>query len=74
MDNVRAFDIPVDDMQRARRFYENIFGWQIIQFQAAGALSCSSQVPVDENDEPQILGAINGDCLRGHAWSERDFP
>jgi hypothetical protein len=26
MDSVRAFDIPVDDMERANRFYQSVFG------------------------------------------------
>ena len=36
MDNVRAFDIPVDDIQRAKRFYEKIFGWHIHPIPGSG--------------------------------------
>ena len=54
MDNVRAFDIPVDDMRRARRFYERIFGWKIHPIPGSGGdFHAAHTVPVDENDEPK---------------------
>lgn len=61
MDSVRAFDIPVDDMQRAKRFYERVFGWQISMIPgSSGNFHSAHTVPVDENDEPVVRGAING--------------
>jgi catechol 2,3-dioxygenase-like lactoylglutathione lyase family enzyme len=51
MDNVRAFDIPVDDIQRAKRFYEKIFGWQIHPIPGSGGdFHAAHTVPVNEND------------------------
>jgi predicted enzyme related to lactoylglutathione lyase len=65
MDNVRAFDIPVDDMQRAKRFYEKIFGWQIHPIPGSGGdFHAAHTIPVDENDEPQTRGAINGGLFK----------
>jgi predicted enzyme related to lactoylglutathione lyase len=65
VDNVRAFDIPVDDMQRAKRFYEKIFGWQIHPIPSSGGnFHAVHTVPVDENDEPQIRGAVNGGLFK----------
>ena len=61
MDHVRALDIPVDDMQRAKRFYERIFGWEIHPIPGSGgSFHAAHTVPVDENDEPKIPRAING--------------
>ena len=65
MDNVRAFDIPVDDMERAKRFYERIFGWDIHPIAGSGGdFHAAHTVTVDENDEPQIRGAINGGLFK----------
>jgi len=61
MDSVRAFDIPVDDVQRAKRFYERVFGWEIRPVPGSGGnFHAAYTVAVDENDEPKVPGAING--------------
>jgi predicted enzyme related to lactoylglutathione lyase len=36
MDNVRAFNLPVEDTQKARRFYERIFGLDIHPIPGSG--------------------------------------
>jgi hypothetical protein len=65
MDNVRAFNLPVDDMQRAKRFYEKIFGWDVHPIPGSGGdFHAAHTVPVDENDEPQVRGAINGGLFK----------
>jgi predicted enzyme related to lactoylglutathione lyase len=67
MDSVRAFDIPVDDMGRAKRFYERVFGWKIQAIPGSGGnFHAAYTAPVDEKDEPLVTGAINGGLfLRG---------
>jgi len=30
------FEIPVDDLERAKKFYQNIFGWQIVDTGSQG--------------------------------------
>jgi predicted enzyme related to lactoylglutathione lyase len=59
MDKVVHFHMPVDDMERARRFYMNIFGWD---FQGTGypEYQLATTVDTDENDIPKEPGAING--------------
>jgi len=59
MDKVVHFHIPVDDMERARRCYMNIFGWD---FQGTGypEYQLATTVDTDENDIPKEPGAING--------------
>lgn len=74
MDSVRAFDIPVDDMQRAKRFYENVFGWKIRPILGSGGnFHAAYTVPVDENDEPQALGAINGGLFQRGTYGLKEM-
>ena len=73
MDNVRAFDIPVDDMQRAKKFYEKIFGWEIHLIPGSGGnFHAAHTVPVDENDEPLTRGAINGGLFKRDTYGVRE--
>jgi len=61
MDKVQAFDIPVDNMERAKRFYEKVFGWEIAPVPGSGGnFHSATTVPVDEEGEPKVLGGING--------------
>ena len=30
--NIAHFDVPADDVERARRFYERVFGWRFEPF------------------------------------------
>lgn len=32
MPTIEHFEIPADDVERARRFYQDLFGWQIEKF------------------------------------------
>jgi len=36
MNRVYTFDLPVDDMERARKFYEEVFGWEIAPIPGSG--------------------------------------
>jgi len=61
MDRVKAFDIPVDDMKRAQRFYQEVFDWKITPIPGSGGNFHAAQtVPVDENGDPKAPGGING--------------
>ena len=52
------FHIPVDDMARAKRFYSEVFGWNI---EATGsAFQIMRTVPVDELGVPKEPGATYG--------------
>jgi predicted enzyme related to lactoylglutathione lyase len=74
MDSVRAFDVPVDDMQRAKRFYENVFGWEIRPITGSGGNFHSAYtVPVDEKDEPLVLGAINGGLFQRGTYGLKEM-
>ena len=65
MDRVQAFDIPADDMDRAKKFYQEVFGWKIDPVPGSGGnFHEAITVPVDENGEPKVIGGINGGFFR----------
>jgi hypothetical protein len=52
-------------MKRAKKFYEKVFGWEIHPIQGSGGdFHAAHTVPVDENDEPQVPGGINGGLFK----------
>jgi predicted enzyme related to lactoylglutathione lyase len=56
------FDIPTDDSERARRFYESAFGWQTTRLgPEMGDYVLAFTVETDEETRlPAKRGAING--------------
>jgi len=63
MNKVAHFEIPYDDQQRAQKFYQDVFGWQINQFADMDyymATTCKSDPKTMKPTEP---GAINGGLL-----------
>jgi len=64
MDKVVHFEIPADDVERAQKFYQDIFGWQI---QKAPMPEMEyyivTTVETDENRMPKEAGAINGGMM-----------
>ncbi len=67
MNKVSHFEIPFDNQQRAQKFYQDVFDWQINKFGDMDyytAMTCKS----DPNTMmPFEAGAINGGLLK------RDF-
>ncbi len=58
------FEIPTDDLERAKRFYGEIFGWQLNQMGPEfGNYVLASTVETDENQMPKESGAINGGLM-----------
>ena len=65
MDKVVAFDIPVDNIERAQKFYQDIFGWKISAVPSSGGnFHEATTVPVNEKGEPKVPGGINGGLFR----------
>ena len=62
MDKVVHFEIPVDDVARAKEFYGTIFEWDLQDADMGGGVSYTTlgTVPVDEQMMPKEPGAING--------------
>ena len=62
MDPVIHFEMPAGDIERARTFYENAFGWQTISLGAeAGDFVLALTTESDDKTRiPKTRGAING--------------
>ena len=59
MDKVVHFEIPYDDVERAKKFYSQVFGWKINSFPEM-KYEIVHTVEVDEKQMPKESGAING--------------
>lgn len=59
MDKVVHFEIPVADVERAKKFYRKVFDWQLEEYPGMRYTICRT-VPVDEKFMPKEIGAING--------------
>lgn len=65
MGKVTHFEIPADDVARAKQFYGSIFDWELQDYEMEGGTYTIVQtVPVDENQIPKESGAINGGMMR----------
>lgn len=68
MDKVVHFEIPVDDVNRAKEFYGAIFEWDLQDYEMGGGTYTILQtVAVDERQMPKEPGAINGGMMRRSA-------
>ncbi len=70
MGKVVHFEIPTDDVARAREFYGSIFGWQLqdMQGEAMGGYTLALTTPVDQATQvPTEPGAINGGLMKRSA-------
>jgi predicted enzyme related to lactoylglutathione lyase len=63
MDKVTHFEIPADDLERAKEFYSKVFGWQINRFEESDYYMVNT-VAVDEKHMPVEVGAINGGMMK----------
>src|SRR5947208_2006157 len=61
MDKVAHFEIPADDLDRARSFYGTAFGWQFMS--PPGVQYLLVQTTECEQGKPTKPGAINGGIL-----------
>ena len=70
MGRVVHFEIPSDDVARAKEFYGSIFGWQLqdMQGEAMGGYTLALTTPVDQTTQvPTEPGAINGGLMKRSA-------
>jgi uncharacterized protein len=67
MDKVVHFEIPTDDLARAKEFYGSIFGWQL-QTMEQMDYTIAMTTPVDEQTQmPTEPGGINGGMMQRSA-------
>lgn len=64
MSKVVHFEIPADDLARAKKFYQNAFGWQLDD-QPGMEYVLAKTVETDEKKMmPKEAGAINGGMMK----------
>jgi predicted enzyme related to lactoylglutathione lyase len=66
MRKVVHFEIPADDIDRAKEFYGSIFGWQLSDMPEMD-YTIVQTTAVDEQQMPTEPGAINGGLMRRSA-------
>jgi predicted enzyme related to lactoylglutathione lyase len=57
------FEIPFDDGDRARAFYSDVFGWQLMPMPEMGYTIVTTG-PTDQEQGPSEPGFINGGMLQ----------
>jgi uncharacterized protein len=62
MDKVVHFEIPADDVARARAFYGSVFDWQLDDAQGMD-YTIARTTPVNNQQMPTEPGAINGGMM-----------
>jgi predicted enzyme related to lactoylglutathione lyase len=69
LDKVIHFEIPVDDLERAKNFYKTVFGWGLTSVPEM-EYTLIQTVEVDEATQmPKEAGAINGGMMqRTELW------
>ena len=64
MNRVVHFEIPAQDLERAKKFYSDNFGWKLTQFgPEMGHYVLAQTGPTDENGMPQDKAFINGGLM-----------
>lgn len=66
MDPIVHFEIPVDDLEKARSFYGSIFDWKLTDWQMPDGSTYIGvhTTPINEETrEPLKTGAINGGIM-----------
>ena len=63
MDKIVHFEIPADNLARAKKFYSTVFGWKMNEMPEMDYVTVQT-VELDENGMPKEPGAINGGMLK----------
>lgn len=66
MDKVVHFEIPADDLGRAKEFYGSTFGWDLQDVDMSNGVTYTTltTVPVDDKMMPTEPGSINGGMMQ----------
>ena len=63
MGKVVHFEIPADNLARAKKFYSTVFGWNLTDFPEM-EYTMARTTDSDQNGMPKEPGAINGGMLQ----------
>lgn len=64
MSKVVHFEVPADNMERAGKFYEEVFGWHILPMPEMKYAMAHSGPTDDQNGMPKEAGFINGGIMQ----------
>ena len=65
MRKVVHFEIPADDLERAKSFYGSVFDWELNTMQMdEGEYTIVTTTPVDDSMMPTEPGAVNGGLMQ----------
>jgi predicted enzyme related to lactoylglutathione lyase len=64
LDKIVHFEIPADNISRAKDFYSLTFGWQLDDMPEGIDYTIIRTVDVDEQQMPKEPGAINGGMMK----------
>jgi predicted enzyme related to lactoylglutathione lyase len=64
MNRVVWFEIPFDQSERAQKFYQDVFGWQINHFPDMDYYVSTTADSDPQTMEPKTPGAINGGLMK----------
>jgi len=64
MNKVSHFEIPYEDQERAQKFYEEVFSWEITKFSDEGYYLAFTTKSDPNTMMPFEAGAINGGLLK----------
>lgn len=56
------FELPADNLERAQKFYQHVFGWKTTSMHGHGYVLVGT-TPSDANGRPTEPGGINGGML-----------
>ena len=54
------FEIPADDIEKLRKFYQDLFGWTMNKYPGPTAYYLVGTVPVDEKTMMPLRPGVNG--------------
>jgi predicted enzyme related to lactoylglutathione lyase len=64
MDSVVHFELPADDFARAKKFYSETFGWQLMDMPEMNYVLATSTEVDPATKMPKMAGAINGGMMK----------
>lgn len=64
MGKVVHFEVPAENMARAQRFYESVFGWHILPMPDMHYTMAHTGPTDDKNGMPKTAGFINGGIMQ----------
>lgn len=72
MNKVVHFEIPFDNEERAKKFYQNAFGWQILSVPEMNYIMATTVETDQQTMMPKTPGAINGGLMKRDSTSGKN--